>query len=373
MKILPRFVRGIAQIPSRVFKAVLIGLGGIWRGMTRVPYLLSVPPRLLWRGVRAVARSIGRSPRATYESLRSGRDWLLDKIEYLNAESKRWSTLFTIIRSPYKLLLGMGFTPSMAATMLIGTTAVTGGAVINETVFAEKSFSRGDPGVYNAPSDLPTFYEESFNTLRLDLGATSVGLVEITDVSLNSYTGSALPSGQTNVIHIGGMPTVTDPAFTETFLEVGTLEADRWRCETLTITNSQVNKLIVKSMASDGQSIAPVAGTPRDRGINGGNRADDMRTQSGYYDMLKISPATSGQNGFIDHLIVSNIYSRGGGCLIDRVKAGTMIISYGVIGGDSSLATKALTIETSVIYKSFENDGNVEVVMAVPAIVDMTQ
>ena len=175
------------------------------------------------------------------------------------------------------------------------------------------------------------------------------------------------------MIQVGGLPAVVDPAFTETFLEVGTLEADRWRCETLTITNSQVNKLIVKSMASDGQSLAPVAGTPRDRGISGGNRADDMKTQSGYYDMLKITSASSGISGAIDYLKISNVYSRSGGCLIDRVKAGTMIISYGVIGGDSSLTTKAFTIETSVIYKSFENDGNVEVAMAVPAIVDMTQ
>ena len=355
-----------------VLRSTVAGSRSLWRGIRRIPYLLSVPPKLLWRGIVAVAQSVGRSPRATYESLRSGRDWLLAKVEYLNSESQKWRTVFNIAKSPFSLLRAMGFSPQMAATMLIGTTAVTTGVVANE-VFEGRSFARGDSGIYNAPSDIPAFWEEKYNTLRLDLGATSVGLVEITDVSLNSYTGSALPSGQTNVIHIGGMPAVTDPAFTETFLEVGTLEADRWRCETLTITNSQVNKLIVKSMASDGMSVAPVAGTPRDRGINGGNRADDMRTQSGYYDMLKISPATSGQNGFIDHLIVSNIYSRGGGCLIDRVKAGTMIISYGVIGGDSSLATKAFTIETSVIYKSFENDGNVEVVMAVPPIVDMTQ
>ena len=50
-----------------------------------------------------------------------------------------------------------------------------------------------------------------------------------------------------------------------------------------------------------------------------------------------------------------------------------MIISYGEMGGDSSLSTKAFTIGTSVIYKSFENTGNIEVAMAVPAIVDMTQ
>jgi hypothetical protein len=316
---------------------------------------------------------IGRSPRKAYESVRSARDWLLRKVAYLQEESTKWRTLFSIIKSPYTVLRSLGLNPQMAATMLFGATAVTTGVAVNETIFSEKSFSRGDPGVYNAPLDTPVFYEESFNTLRLDLGSTSVGLVEITDVSLNSYTGSALPSGETNVIHVGGMPTVADPAFAETFLEVGTLEADRWRCETLTISNSQVNKLIIKSMVSDGQSIAPVAGTPRDRGINGGNRADDMKTQSGYYDMLKVTAASTGQNGFIDHLRISNIYSRAGGCLIDRVKAGTMIISYGVIGGDSSLTTKAFIVNTSVIFKSFENEGNVEVVMAVPAIVDMTQ
>jgi hypothetical protein len=37
------------------------------------------------------------------------------------------------------------------------------------------------------------------------------------------------------------------------------------------------------------------------------------------------------------------------------------------IGGDESLSTKAFTIATSVIYKSFINEENVEVSMAVPA------
>ena len=324
------------------------------------------------RGVIATPMAIIRSPIKTYRGIVRARNWLLAKIEYLQSESAKWKTTFSIIKSPYSLLRSFGLSPQMAASFLLAGSAVTSGVVVNETLLAEKSFSAGDAGIYNAPLDTPVFYEEKFNTLRLDLGSTPIGLVEITDISLNSYTGSALPSGETNVIHVGGMPTVADPAFTETFLEVGTLEADRWRCETLTITNSQINKLIVKSMSSDGQSVSAVAGTPRDRGINGGNRADDMTTQSGYYDMLKITSASSGQNGQIDYLKISNVYSRGGGCLIDRVKAGTMIISYGVIGGDSSLTTKAFTIATSVIYKSFENNDNIEVVMAVPAIVDMT-
>ena len=324
------------------------------------------------RGVIATPMTIIRSPVKTYKGIVKARNWLLAKVEYLQTESAKWRTLFTTLKLPYSALRMTGMSPNMALSIIIGGSAIGGGAVVNATVLAEKSFSAGDAGIYNAPLDTPVFYEEKFNTLRLDLGSTPIGLVEITDISLNSYTGSALPSGETNVIHVGGMPTVADPAFTETFLEVGTLEADRWRCETLTITNSQINKLIVKSMSSDGQSVSAVAGTPRDRGINGGNRADDMTTQSGYYDMLKITSASSGQNGQIDYLKISNVYSRGGGCLIDRVKAGTMIISYGVIGGDSSLTTKAFTIATSVIYKSFENNDNIEVVMAVPAIVDMT-
>ena len=355
-------------LPGNLWRGLRATPRLIWRGLRTLVRWLLIPPRLAWRGIVAVGRMIRRSPRKTYESLRRWRDWILA----LNAESAKWKMLFNVVKSPFSLLRSLGFSPSAAATMLFGATAVTGGVVVNEVVFAEKSFARGDPGVFLAPSDAPVFYEESFNTLRLDLGSTSVGLVEITDVSLNSYTGSSLPSGETNVIHVGGMPAVSDPVFAETFLEVGTLEADRWRCETLTITNSQVHKLVIKSMASDGMSIAAVAGTPRDRGINGGNRADDMITSGGYYDQLKVTAASTGQNGFIDYLRLSNVYARGV-CLIDRVKAGTMIISYGVIGGDSSLTTKNFVVNSTVIFKSFENTENVEVAMAVPAIVDMTQ
>jgi hypothetical protein len=358
-------------------QVVLFSAMGIAALMALVAALLLVQHPIV--AIRAMGRGIKRSPKAIlyspitcYRRVVVWRNWILAKVEYLQSESAKWKTTFNILKSPYSLLRSLGLSPNLCISILIGGSAVGGGVVANEVMQA-KSFSAGDPGIYSAPLDTPIFSEEAFNTLRLDLGTTSVGLVEITDISLNSYTGSALPSGETNVIHIGGLPTVADPAFTGTFLEVGTLEADRWRCETLAITNSQVNKLIIKSMVSDGQSISAVAGTPRDRGINGGNRADDMTTHSGYYDMLKITSASSGVNGKIDHLRISNVYSRAGGCLIDRVKAGTMIISYGVIGGDSSLTTKAFTVATSVIYKSFENEGNVEVAMAVPSIVDMTQ
>jgi hypothetical protein len=315
----------------------------------------------LWMGVL-------RSPRQSYERVRAWRDWILAKVEYLQNESAKWKALFTTLKLPYSALRMLGVSPNMAVSMLVAGTAVGGGVVVAE-VMEPPSFSRGDPGVYDAPLDVPVFFAEKFNTLRLDLGTTSVGLVEITDISLGtSFTGSALPSGESNVIVVGGKPAVVDPAFTETYLEVGTMYVDRWRCETLAITNSEVHNLIISGNASDGQSISAVAGTPRNRGINGGNRASDMITRGGLYDMLSITSASSGVNGRIDVLKLSNIYSKGGGCVIDRVKAGTMEVTLNETGGDSDLSTKAFTVATSVIYKSFTNDSNVEVSMAVPAI-----
>ena len=178
-----------------------------------------------------------RSPMATYHKLRAWRDWILAKVEYLQSESAKWKATFNILKSPYSLLRTMGFSPQMAASFLIAGSAVGGGVVAAE-VMAPPSFSAGDPGVYNGPIDAPILFEEKFNTLRLDLGATSVGNVTIENISLGtSYSGSSLPSGESNVVIIGGLPAVVDPAFTETYLEVGTMYVDRWRCETHAKTN----------------------------------------------------------------------------------------------------------------------------------------
>ena len=338
-------------------------------------FTLLLAPVKLWGKIKniliflkAIPMNIARSPIGAYRQLTKWRDWIFGKIEYLNGESEKWRRAFNIAKSPYSLLRACGFSPQMAIGLLaLGSTAGTG-VVVNETILAEKSFSNGDAGIYTAPIDTPIFAAQEYNTLRLDLGATSVGLVEIDSISLGTaYSDSALPDGESNVVIVGGLPAVSDPAFTETFLEVGTMYVDRWRCETLTITNSEIHKLVISGNASDGQSIAAVAGTPRDRGINGGNRADDMLTSGGYYDQLKITSASSGVNGKVDVLRLTNIYSKGGGCVIDRVKAGTMEVTLNEIGGDSDLATKAFQVATSVIYKSFTNNSNVEVVMAVPA------
>jgi hypothetical protein len=322
----------------------------------------------VWRAIKASPRAALSAPLRAYKRLTVGRDWVLAKIEYLQAESAKWKTTFNVLKSPYSLLRACGLSPQMAISFLVAGSAVGGGVVVNETVFAENSFARGDPGIYTAPLDAPVYAAQEYNTLRLDLGATSVGNITIEDISLGTaYTGSALPSGESNVIYVGGIVASSNPTFNQTYLEVGHLIIDRWRCERLDISDSEIHTLIVSGNASDGQSISAVAGTPRNRGINGGNRADDMTTHGGYYDMLKITSASSGINGKVDVLRLSNLYSKGGACTIKYVKAGTMEVTLSEIGGDENLATKAFTIATSVIYKSFTNESNVEISMPVPA------
>jgi hypothetical protein len=324
--------------------------------------------RQIMYGITATPGAIGRSPMRLYRKAFVWRNWLLAKADYLETESAKWKRTFQIAKSPYSLLLKMGFSPQYAIGLLaIGTTTVTGAVAVE--AMKPPSFAAGDPGVYNAPLDSPIFHDSEFNTLRLDLGATSVGNITIENVSLGTaYTGSALPSGQSNVIFVGGLPSSSNPTFAQTYLEVGHLIIDRWRCERLDIAHSEIHHLIVSGNASDGQSISPVPGTPRDRGINGGNRADDMTTQGGYYDQLRVTAASSGVNGKVDVLRLSNLYSKGGACTLQYLKVGTMEVTLNEIGGDSSLSTKAFTIATSVIYKSFTNTSNVEIVMAVPAV-----
>ena len=319
-------------------------------------------------GPSYVWNKIVKSPKQAYVKFIRFRDWLLGKIDYLETESAKWKRTFQVIKSPYSLMLKLGFSPQMAIGLLaVGTTTVTGVAV-NEAI-QPPSFAAGDPGIYNAPKDSPVFSDKEFNTLRVDLGTTPIGVVEISDITVGTaYTNSALPSGETKPVIVGGLPAVVDPAFAQTFLEVGHMTVDRWRCDTLTLTNIEAHNLIVRDNASDGQSISAVAGTPRDRGVSGGNRAEDMITSGGYYDQVKITAATTAINGRIDRLILSNIYTKGGACVLDRIKAGTLEIILNEVGLGNGFATKEFTIATSVIYKSFVNEDNVETTITTVAV-----
>ena len=331
--------------------------------------LLTAPFRLLWLFVKSLGLAIAatpgilwRLPVRAYRRMMRVRDWILVKVEFLQAESAKWKTTFAIVKSPFTLLTKMGFSPQMATSLLIGASAVGGGVVVNETVFAERSFARGDSGTYSAPSDIPTSWSEGDNTLRIKLGTTPVKAVTISDVSVNSFTGSSLPSGSTLTIDIGGSAAVN------TWLEVGTLLFERNRCEALKLSNINTHTLNVTSNCADGQSLSPAAGSSPPRAITGGHgMARDMRTTGGLYDKVVIESPTSGVNGQIDTLVLSNLYSKNGPCRINRVKASEVTINLNRIGGDSDLSTKAFIIMDDVTASVINLSDNVEVSMAVPA------
>ena len=356
---------------------VWLGLRAIprltWQGIRRLVHWLLVPPRLLWRGIVAVARMIGRSPRKTYESLRHARDWLLAKVEYLQSESAKWRTLFNIAKSPYTLLRAMGLSPQMAATFLFAGSAVTSGVVVNEVVLSERSFARGDSGVYAAsvlgpdlPLDVPTEYVEGSNTLRIDLGSTPVREITIENVSVGTvFTGSALPSGEQNVVQISGN---VIGGGTNTRLEIGHLIFEKSRCKKLELSDIQAHTIIIKGNASDGQSIAPSPGTSRMRAIGGGHQqADAMVTSGGTYDRIWIQAPNNAVNGKVDTMRLTNLFTKGGICHFSKLTLGTLEILRNEIGEGNGFATKEFTVATTVTGANITIEDNVEVTIAEPA------
>jgi hypothetical protein len=317
------------------------------------------------RPFRAIGRAITGSPLALYRAITRWRDWLIAKVEYLQSESGKWKALFSTLKAPYTLLRACGLNPQAAAALLVaGSTAGTG-VIVNETVFADRSFSRGDAGIYSAPLDIPTSYSDQDNTLRINLGSVPVGEITIQDVTVGTaFTGSTLPSGESSVIIVGG--TAASSGFTATWLEVGHLIVDRWRCTTFELSDTEAHALNIIGNASDGQSISPSPGVPRRRGIGGGNRADSMQTSGGYYDQIVIAAPTSAVNGKVDKLTLSNLYTKGGLCKLSRIKADTIDILLNETGAGNGFATKEFVIATTTTYKTLVNDDNVEVTISPP-------
>ena len=321
--------------------------------------------KIWWKNLRAAPMGVVRSPIRAYRRITVWRNWILDKIEYLNAESARWKTAFNIAKSPYSLLRALGFSPQMAIGLLaLGGTA-GGGVVVNETLLAEKSFANGDPGHYEAPVDLPYFTDEKQNTLRIDLGNTPVREITIENVSVGTaFTGSALPSGEQNVVQVSGN---TISGGTNTRLEIGTLIFEKSRCKKLTLTDIQAHTLIVIGNASDGQSIAPSPGTSRMRAIGGGHhQASEMVTSGGTYDRIWIQAPTSGVNGKVGTLRLSNLLTKGGECVLSKMNVGTVRIELNEVGMGNGFATKEFAIATSVTAANMTISDNVEVSIAEP-------
>jgi uncharacterized protein YjeT (DUF2065 family) len=334
----------------------------------------------LWKGLKAFGRCVKASPMAivrspinTYKKVAAWRNWILAKVNYLNEESAKWKMAFNVMKAPYSFLRMMGLSPQMAIGLLTATTVAGTGVAVNETVFAERSFARGDSGVYAAsvigadlPLDVPTEYVEGSNTLRIDLGSTPVREITIENVSVGTvFTGSALPSGEANVVQISGN---TIGGGTNTRLEIGTLIFEKSRCKKLTLTDIQAHTLIVKGNASDGQSIAPSPGTSRMRAIGGGHhQAEAMVTSGGTYDRIWIQAPTSGVNGKVGTLTLSNLYTKGGECVLSKMNVGTIKIELNEIGMGNGFATKEFAIATTVTAANMTIEDNVEVTIAEPS------
>ena len=338
--------------------------------------------RKIWQGIRWLGRKIWEiiqwtihSPVAAYHKIIKARDWLLAKVEYLQSESAKWKTAFTIAKLPYTFLTKtMGLSPAQAASFLVAGSVATTGVAVNETILAEKSFTRGDSGTYaasligeNLPLDVPTEYVEGDNTLRIDLGSTPVREITIENVSVGTvFTGSSLPSGEANVVQISGNPNAS--GFNSTTLEIGTLIFENSRCKKLTLTDIQAHTILIQGNASDGQSISPSPGTSRMRAIGGGHhQAEAMVTSGGTYDRIWIQAPSSGVNGKIGTLRLSNLYTKGGDCVLSRMNVGTMKILLNEVGMGNGFSTKEFTVATSVTGANITIIDNVEVSISEPA------
>ena len=338
------------------------------------------------RGIIATPGAIWRTPMRMYRRLTVWRNWLLEKVEYLQAESAKWKTTFNILKSPYSFLRMMGLSPQMAVGLLaVGSTAGTG-VIVNETVLQDRSFKNGDAGIYSAPVDTPSealeemlaFRKENKNdnTLRIVLGVVPVREIKIENVSVGTvYTGGSIPSSahtsasgtaaSSTAVLIGG--TVIGGG-TSTYLEIGEMLLEKSRCSQLYFDNTTAHTINVIGNASDGQSINQTPGTSRMRAIGGGHhQAEALSTSGGSYDRIHIDAPTTAVNVKIGSLILSNIYSEGGACVFDRLIIGTLTIELNEIGIGNGFGTKEFKIHQSVTAANWEVTDNVEVTIGVPS------
>ena len=163
----------ISRIGSAILATMLWPFVQSWRGICAVGRLILWPLRVtyrdvgrailaamlwpfrqIWRRICSVgtliklfALAIYHSPVSVYRATIRRRDWAMAKIEYLQAESTKWRTAFSIVKSPYSFLRMMGLSPQMAIGLLaVGSTAGTG-VIVSETVFANARLPEAMPGI----------------------------------------------------------------------------------------------------------------------------------------------------------------------------------------------------------------------------------
>jgi hypothetical protein len=203
------------------------------------------------------------------------------------------------------------------------------------------------------------------NTLRIILAATPVSEIRIENVTIGTaFTGSALPSGTTEAVLIEG----TDVSGgTATRLLIGELIFEKSRCKSLTFSDINAHTINIIGNASDGQSINQTAGTARMRAIGGGHhQAEAMVTSGGTYDRIWLDAPTSAVNGKIDKLILSNLFTKGGTCVLQQMDIGTLTIRLNEVGDGNGFATKEFTIASTVTASVWNVTDNVEVSISEP-------
>ena len=332
--------------------------------------------KALYEGIKASPRAILYSPITFYNELKNFRDWLFEKIEYLNGESAKWRRLFNILKSPYSLLRSFGLSPQLAVTLLVGAGA-SSATIVAVEVMEVRSFSNQSPGIYMAPSEYPNEELEKTmafrkdnpgdSTLRVVLSTIDVEKIDISGINLGtSYASngqpSALPSGATSVLNISG---------NNTRIEVGKLVFSRNSCKTLDLFDINANKVTIKDNQADGLSIYQsfTSTQPNIRHSSGNFSADLLETTGGTYDMLVIMPEDSmtSTKARVNELNLTNIVSSGAGsayaCVLNKLDIGELEITFGRIGGDNSLTTKAFSVSSTVRAASWAVNDNLEVLM----------
>ncbi len=335
----------------------------------------------LWRGIKATPRTIINTPVNTYRKLKAGRDWLFDKIEYLNSESAKWRVAFNIAKVPYTILTKAGFSPQMAISLLAVGGTVGSGIVVNE-VLADRTFEAGDAGYYSSNNPTGNINipdetleqalkrQDSDNTLRIIVKTVPIQSVIVENLSIGTaYNSSTLPtyaSNTGNALIVEG--TNSSTLSIVTYLEVGELIFEENRCDKLILRDIETHSIELVGNSADGLSISQTVGTGRQRAIIGGHfQSKSLRTEYGLFDFFHLSADTNGKNGKIGKLHIKNVVSKGGACLLNRIKADTVKIHKNYVGADSNLATKDFVVEGTVSAVHWTAEDNIEMLISPPA------
>jgi len=325
-------------------------------------------------------------PVNTYMKVKAGRDWLFAKIEFLNSESKKWRTAFNIIKSPYSLLRALGVSPNMAIGLLFASSTVSATVVVNE-VTKDRMFENGDPGYYNSNNitgqiNIPDESLEQAlkradgdNTLRIMLNTIPIETVSLSNLTIGSaYNSSTLPtyaSNTGNALIVEGTNSSTISVVN--FLEVGELIFEENICDKLILRDIETHSLELIGNAADGLSITTTNGVARQRAIIGGHyQSKSLVSEYGTFDFLFLSAMTNAKNGKIGKLHIKNVVSKGGACLLNRIRANSIKIHRNFIGTDNNLSTKDFVVESTVNAVHWLVEDNIEMLISPPTAVPLS-